>query len=72
MGLCTGFSLLSGIEFVYFFSIRFWIDLIGRHNSKMRDNSGKKKNTQKKLTEQDHNPKMAWKIRHRQAKWSQK
>ena len=26
MGLCTGFSLLSGVELIYFFTLRYWID----------------------------------------------
>jgi hypothetical protein len=27
VGLCMGFSLLSGAEFIYFFTIRMWIDV---------------------------------------------
>ena len=25
-GLCLGFSLLSGFELIYFFSLRMWLD----------------------------------------------
>ena len=37
VGLCMGFSLLSGAEFVYFFTIRWWLDTA----KKERKNKGK-------------------------------
>ena len=26
IGLCMGFSLLSGVELIYFFTLRMWVD----------------------------------------------
>ena len=26
IGLCVGFSLLSGVELIYFFTLRMWVD----------------------------------------------
>ena len=35
VGLCMGFSLLSGAEFIYFFTVRHWVDN-ARNNAKKR------------------------------------
>ena len=36
VGLCIGFSLLSVIEFCYWFSLRLWHDERIRENAKLR------------------------------------
>ena len=38
VGLCTGFSIISGAELIYFFTLRFWIDILWRKKNKKKRN----------------------------------
>ena len=60
IGLCNGFSFMSGIQFVYFFTVRYWVDLYRSKKAKKKPDEASPATAEEDQSEDDKKKKSAW------------